>query len=47
MSDQTLQLKDLMAWHVEQAAECGQDEDAARDFHLWAATVLAIEEQTR
>lgn len=44
---QTAQLKILLDWHLEQAAECGQGEDTARDFHLWAATTLSIERQTR
>jgi hypothetical protein len=45
---QNAQLQKLLDWHLEQAAECREAEQAAeREFHLWAVTTLSIERQTR
>lgn len=41
-------LKKLLDWHLEQAAECrSADEVGMRDFHTWAAMLISIVRETR
>ena len=41
-------LKKLLDWHLEQAAECrSADEVGMKDFHTWAAMLISIVRETR
>lgn len=47
-TEQNAELKKLMDWHLEQAAECrSSDEVGMRDFHSWAAMLISVVRQTR
>jgi hypothetical protein len=47
-AEENKELKKLMDWHLEQAAECrSADEVAMRDFHTWAAMLISTVRQTR
>lgn len=47
-TEQNAELKKLMDWHLEQAAECrSADEVGMRDFHSWAAMLISVVRQTR
>lgn len=47
-TEQNLELKKLMEWHLHQASECRSTDDAnERDFHTWAAMLISVVRQTR
>lgn len=46
--EQNQDLKKLLDWHLEQAAECrSADEVGMRDFHTWAAMLISLVRETR